>query len=143
MTSPQAPNTDPLNLQLWYGDVLVAELEDVFPHQGTWFAQYRQVVVPEDGPLQRRLCELIAFCEEWHQRLVRDEPHDATEFDAFADVLESGLWRIPCLDGTELSMDAGPVFVQGEATWNHDNHHPTRAQAAAEVYFRLTGRWDG
>ncbi len=30
----------PLELQLWYGDLLVAELHQVFPHQGTWFAPY-------------------------------------------------------------------------------------------------------
>ena len=30
----------PLELTLWYDDVLVAELHQVFPHQGTWFAPY-------------------------------------------------------------------------------------------------------
>jgi hypothetical protein len=55
-------NHKPQNLQLWFGDVLVADLVDVFPHQGTWFAQYRQSIAPEQGLLQRRLCDFIGFC---------------------------------------------------------------------------------
>jgi hypothetical protein len=128
----------PLNLQLWFGDVLVADLLDVFPHQGTWFARYRQVVIPEQGPVQQRLCELIRFSEDWHQRLDRGENPDAREFDQFADVLESSAWRVPCPDGTVLRMTYGPTFVQGDACWNHPEGGPSREAAAWHVWSRLT-----
>jgi hypothetical protein len=120
----------PLNLQLWFGDVVVADLLDVMPHQGTWFARYRQVVAQGQGALQQRLCEYIAFCEGWHQRLKRGEDPDAAEFDPFADVIQSGSWRVPCPDGTELTMVEGPIFVEGEASWNHPEDRPSRELAA-------------
>ena len=138
------PETAPkrLNLRLWFGDVLVAELTNVMPHQGTWFALYRQVVDPDQGPEARRLCEYIAFCEEWHQRLKHGENPNAAEFDRFADVIYSGSWRVPCPDGTELTMTHGPGFVDGAAMWNHPESEPSRESAAWEIWCRLTGeRW--
>jgi hypothetical protein len=128
----------PLNLQLWFGDVLVADLLDVIPHQGTWFAHYRQVVVPGQGPLQRRLCDFMAFCEAWHQRLLRGESPDAAEFDQFADVIKTGSWRVPCPGGTELTMTEGPIFVEGEVSWNHPEDRPSRELAAWEVWSRTS-----
>jgi hypothetical protein len=128
----------PLNLQLWFGDVLVADLLNVFPHQGTWFARYRQVVTLEQGPLQARLCEFIRFSEAWHQRLDRGEHPNAREFEPFLDVLESAAWRVPCPDGTELRMAQGPGFVQGEASWNQPEAEPSREAAAWQVWSRLT-----
>ena len=136
MTRVSTPK--PLNLQLWFGDVLVADLLNVIPHQGTWFAEYRQIVTPEQGPLQQRLCELIRFSEEWHHRLQRGESPDLRECDQFADVLESRAWRVPCPDGTELRMTYGPAFVQGEASWNHSDAEPSREAAAWHVWSRLT-----
>jgi hypothetical protein len=129
-----------LNLQLWFGKVLVAELTDVIPHQGTWFALYRQVVAPGLGPLERRLCDFMAFCEEWHQRLKSGESPKAAEFDQFTDVIESRSWRVPCPDGTELTMTQGPVFAEGQASWNHADERPSRELAAGEVWSRLTSR---
>jgi hypothetical protein len=116
----------------------VADLLNVFPHQGTWFAQYRQVVAPGQGPLQDRLCDLIQFCEAWHERLERGEKPDAREIDRFKDVLESDAWRVPCPDGTELRMTYGPAFVQGDACWNHSESEPSREAAAWRVWKRLT-----
>lgn len=127
-----------LDLQLWFGEVLVADLRHVFPHQGTWFAEYGLVVAPEQGWLQARLCEYIAFCEKWHEQLVREENPDARAFDLFADVIESGAWRVPCPDGSELRLAGGPIFVCGEASWNHTESDPSRELAAAETWERLT-----
>ena len=135
---PDQPAPKTLNLQLWFGDVLVADLLNVFPHQGTWFAEYRQVVTPEAGPVQARLCEFIRFCEEWHDRLACGQNPDAAEFDRFKDVIESPSWRVPCPDGTELTMPEGPIFVQGEASWNHPEAESSRELAAAQVWTRLT-----
>jgi hypothetical protein len=128
----------PLNLQLWFGDVLVAELINAFPHQGTWFAQYRQIVAPGQGPIQARLCAYIRFCEEWHERLDRGEDPDDREFGPFADIIESEAWRVPCPDGIELRMTQGPGFVRGEVSWNHPEERPSREAAAWGVWSRLT-----
>ena len=135
---PDQATPQPLNLQLWYGDVFVADLLNVIAHQGTWLATYRLAIAPVQGSQQRRLCDYVAFCEEWHQRLSRGEDHDAAEFDRFADIIWSGMWRVPCPDGTELAMAGGPIFVQGEASWNHPESGPSRELAAGEVWSRLT-----
>ena len=126
----EASAAKPQNLQLWYADVLVADLRNVFPHQGTWFAEYRQVVAAEQGSLQSRLCEFIRFCEEWHQRLARGDDADAKEFAPFADIVESAEWRVPCPDGTELRPAGSPCFVQGEVSWNHPEAEPSSEIAA-------------
>ncbi len=137
MAAASAPKS--LNLEVWFGDVLVADLLNAFPHQGTWFARYRQVVAPEQGPLQARLCEFIWFCEAWHQRLDRGENPDAKEFDQYTDVIESASWRVLCPDGTELGIAGAPSFVQGEASWNHPEAEPSREMAAGHAWARLTG----
>jgi hypothetical protein len=129
----------PVNLQIWFGSILVADLLNVIVHQGTWFALYRQIVTPEQGKQERRLCDYIAFCEEWHQRLKRGKDPDAAEFDRFEDVLKSGLWHVPCPDGSELTMTEGPLFVEGEASWNHPECEPTRELAAWAAWSRRTG----
>jgi len=129
----------PLNLQRWFGDVLVADLRNVFPHQGTWFAEYLPIVSPVQGRLQARLCEFIQFCEEWHERLTRGDNPDAKEFDRFAEIIESAAWRVPCPNGTELRPAGGPIFVQGEASWNHPEAEPSRETAAGREWARLTG----
>ena len=134
---PDQSARKPLNLQLWFGDVLVADLLNVIPHQGTWFALYRQVVAPGQGAVQRRLCDSIAFCEEWHRRLKRGNSPDAGEFDRFADIIKSGSWRVPYPDGGALPMDEGPTFFEGEASWNHPDDRPSRELAAHEVWSRL------
>jgi hypothetical protein len=130
----------PLNLQLWYGDVLVAELRDAFPHQGTWFANYEQIVPPGEGLVQDRLCSYIRFCEDWHQRLEAGKDPDPEEFDQYTDVIESSSWRADCPDGSTLAMDGGPIFVQGEASWNHPEGEPSTELEAERVWRRLTNR---
>ena len=130
----------PVNLQLWFGDVLVADLLDVITHQGTWFARYRQIVVPEQGPQQRRLCDFISFCEDWHQRLKRGQAPDAEEFDQYTDVIKTGSWRVSCPDGSELTLTEAPVFVEGESSWNHLENGAFRELAAGAVWSRLSGQ---
>lgn len=130
---------EPLDLQLWFGDVLVADLRNALPHQGTWFAEYRQVVAPEQGRLQGRLCEFIRLCECWNERLAHGETPDAREFDPIADVIESEAWRAVAADGDELRMAGGPSFTQGEASWNHPECEPSRETAAWLAWAQLTG----
>jgi hypothetical protein len=132
----------PLNLQLWFADVLVADLLNAFPHQGMWFAQYGQIVAPSQGSLQERLREFIRFCEAWHQRLDCGGSPDAREFDTFTDLIDSTSWRVLCPNGTELRLAGGPLFVQGEASWNHPEAEPSREVAAGRAWAKLTGgKW--
>lgn len=125
-------------MHLWFGDILVAELWDVIPHQGTWFGSYKQVVVREEGTLQSRLHDYIRFSEDWHRRLQFGEKAEAEEFDQFADLTTSTFWRVLCPDGSNLAMNEGPIFVEGTASWNHPEEGPSREVAAEQVWARLT-----
>jgi hypothetical protein len=133
-------NPPPLTVQLWYGTILVADLRNVIAHQGTWFGKYEQRVARQQGKLKIRVCDYISFCEKWHKRLKQGQNPDAKQFDEFKDVLNSGLWRIPFSDGTELKIPEGPIFVQREVSWNHPNNEPTRESSAYEYWCRRTGR---
>jgi len=134
----ELPGSPPLNVQLWYGTILVADLRNVIVHQGTWFGLYEQRVTREQGKPETRICDYIAFCEKWHKRLKQGKNPDAAQFDSFKDVLNSGLWRVPFADQSELSLPEGPIFVQGEASWNHPENEPTRESAAYEYWCRRT-----
>jgi hypothetical protein len=136
---PELTPAIPLNLQLWYGDVLVADLVDLFPHQGTWFAEYRQIVEPQNGSLFGRLSDYIQFCEHWHERLNKEGNPDPSEFDQYSDLIGSSMWRVPCPDGSELRTDGAPVFTNGEVSWNHPEVAPSTELSARETWARLTG----
>src|SRR6266851_1467449 len=124
----------PLNVQLWYGTILVADLRNVIVHQGTWFGEYEKHFAREQGKQETRICAYISFCEKWHKRLKQGKNPDATQFDQFNDVLNSGLWRVPFADGSELKIPDGPIFVQGEASWSHPESEPSRESAAYEYW---------
>lgn len=82
---------------------------------------------------QARLCEHIAFCEPWHERLDRGDEPDASEFDPYMELIESAAWLVRCSGGVELQMAGGPTVFDGQATWNHPEVQPPRELAAARV----------
>jgi hypothetical protein len=140
MTAAHDAGSSPLSLQLWYGDLLVAEVSNVIVHQGTWFGDYKQVVTREQGKQATRLCDYIAFDGNWHKRLKHGKNPDQKQFEHFKDVLYSGMWRVKCPDGSELTMVEGPGFVAVEVCWNHPENEPTREEAARKVWCRLSDR---
>src|SRR5258708_31145717 len=110
MATHEQTDSSPVNLQLWYGRILVADLLNVIVHQGTWFGLYRLLITRKQGKQETRLCDFVAFCEKWHQRLKKGKDPDAAEFDQFKDVIYSGLWRVPFPDGNEMTIPEGPTF---------------------------------
>ena len=106
-----------MNLQLNYDDVPVGEIADPFYHQGTWFGCLHQIVAAQDGPLARRICDFIAFCREWSARIAVKAPCEASEFDQYSDVVQSGGWFTRDADGTIAKIEEAPVFTNGEISW--------------------------
>jgi len=127
-----APST--LELQLWYGDVLVAELHQVFPHQGTWFAPYELKITPGDGALQDRLLKYIAFKEDFDRRVTEGEDHDFDEFDPFGDIADASSWKVPRPDGGAMPMEGRIWFMDGQASWQHPETSPSAEEAANELW---------
>ena len=127
----------PLELQLWYDDVLVADLHDVFPHQGTWFAPYELKIAPGKGALQDRLLEYIAFAEDFNRRIAEGQDHDFAEFDAFGPIADAESWRVPRPDGGVMPMAERMWFVGGQATWQHPETAPSTEGAANELWANI------
>lgn len=123
----------PLQLQLWYEDVLVADLHRAFPHQGTWFALYELKIAPGTGPLPDRLLEYIAFATDFHRRIAEGQDHDFDEFDRFGDLSEARPWRIPRPDGGLMPMAGRVDFIEGQVAWQHPDMPPSTEAAANEL----------
>src|SRR4051794_14434038 len=94
-----------LELQLFYGELLVADLHEAYPHQGTWFARCELKISPGEGPLQDGLLEYITFSEEFDRRIEHGEEHDFTEFDRYDSIADTASWRVPRPDGGALPME--------------------------------------
>jgi hypothetical protein len=127
----------PLELQLWYGDVPVAALHQVFPHQGTWFALYELKIAPGEGVLQDELLEYIAFCEDFDRRIAQGRDHDFAELDRFGPVADTGSWKVPRPDGGVMQMTGRIWFVGGQASWQHPETAPSPEGAANELWARI------
>ncbi len=127
----------PLELKLWYGDLLVAELHQVFPHQGTWFASYELKLAPGEGPLQDRLLEYIAFCEDFDRRIAQGQGHDFAEFDRFGPIADTASWWVPRPDGGVVPMEGRMWFVGGQVSWQHPQTLPSTEGAANELWARI------
>jgi hypothetical protein len=106
-----------MNLQLNYDDLPVGEIADSFYHQGTWFGRFHQIVSPQDGPIACRICDFIAFCREWNARIAADAPFEASEFEQYSDVVQSGRWFTRDVEGTIAKIEEAPNFINGEISW--------------------------
>jgi hypothetical protein len=127
----------PLELQLRYGDVLVAELHQMFPHQGTWFARYELKIAPGEGTVQDQLLEYIAFCEDFHRRIRDGQEHDFAEFDRFGPISDTRSWTVPRTGGGSVAMEGRMWFADGQASWQHPETPPSTEGAANEHWVRI------
>lgn len=108
-------------LELCYGTILVGTVAEPFRSDDTWHGNFRASMRDEDGELQRLLGEFIRLSEAWNERLRRGEAADAAEFDAYSDLLTSGLWSIRRHDGQMFHISEAPVFLLGgELSWRND-----------------------
>jgi len=63
-----------------------------------------------------RARQYIAFCVAWHERHASEEA-DASEFDAYSDVIGTGRWTVLLESGESRVVDDAPVFMDGEVSW--------------------------
>ena len=129
-----------LELQLWYGDLLVADLHEVFPHQGTWFSTYELKISAKEGPLQDKLLKYIAFSEGFNDRIRDGEDHDFAEFDRFDPIPQVGSWRVRLPDGGVMPMEGRLQFAWGMATWQQPETPPGAEAVANELWVRVAGQ---
>jgi len=112
-----------MELRLCYGAIVLGTISDIVEHQGTWSGQFRRTLSTAQNSTEQRLDEFIEFCSDWHSRLRDADAADASEFDRFRDVFESGLWYTEYPDGTVNRIADAPVFMDGwcgEISWRAD-----------------------
>ena len=96
-------------------DLRVGALTDTYFTDDTWFATVC-VSIPDDSAFASRVRAFIALCIDWHARIDTDP--DASEFDAFDDVINDSRWSAVSDNGeTELIHLAPSFFPDGEVTW--------------------------
>jgi hypothetical protein len=124
----------PLELQLFYDDILVADLHEVIAHQGTWFASYELRISSGEGVQQDRLLEYIASCEDFDRRIAQGEDRDFDEFDRYGVIAAASSWRVPRPDGGDFLMEGNMWFADGEVCWQHPETKPSTEEAANVVW---------
>jgi hypothetical protein len=116
-----------MSLQLRFREVVVGEILDPYFSDNTGYGRFR-ASPPGGGETERRIRGFIAFSKDWHARLKAGANPDASEFDAFLDLVESGLWHTASPDGTVRRIKC-PLIVEAEITWRPATE-PTASQEA-------------
>lgn len=120
--------------QLWFGNLWVAELHRMSPHQGTWFSEYDLRITGDQGEREARLLEYIAFCEEFFRRIAEDRDHDFAEFDRFTPIPDCKSWHVKLQNGISVPMEGRIWFADGTASWQHPETEPSTEAAACEFW---------
>ncbi len=135
--SPNSPSHGPLGkpphmeAQLWFGNLLVAELQRMFPHQGTWFSEYDLRITNDQGDLQDQLLAYVSFCEDFNRRIAKGRDHDFGEFDRFTPIPNCESWRALLPNGCMVPMAGRMWFADGDAaSWQHPETEPSTEVAA-------------
>lgn len=119
-----------LSLALWHDDLLVAHLSNAFPHQGTWFADYRLSIDGRDSEHAKRILDYISYCKDFNCRIANGDDHDFAEFDRFQDVSDCSHWRATLGNGLMVPMEGQLGFIDDQVTWRHLETHPSTEMAA-------------
>ena len=125
-----------LELQLWCCEVLVADLHGVFPHQGTWFADYELRITLGEGELQNQLLTYIAFCEDFNNRIEGGSDHDFDEFNEFLPISDCRSWAARLPSGDTVPMEGRMWFADGGASWQHPESESSTELAANQFWAR-------
>ncbi|MEZ6132414.1 MAG: hypothetical protein R3C59_27435 [Planctomycetaceae bacterium] len=132
-----------LNLTLWHDSLLVAHLNNVFPHQGTWFADYVLSIDGRTDEHSRRILEYMSFCKDFNRRIASGDDHDFNEFDRFQDVSDCSHWRATLPNGLTIPMEGQLGFIDEQVTWQHPETQPSTEMAANELWARAASSFTG
>ena len=138
--NPKDSHTDswvesaPLEAQLWFGSLLVADLHRMFPHQGTWFSEYDLRITNDQGYLQDQLLAYVNFCEDFNRRITEGRDHDFDEFDRFTPISNCESWRVQLPNGRLVPMEGRMWFADGDSSWQHPESERSTEVAANEFW---------
>jgi hypothetical protein len=105
-----------VDLKLFLGPHYIGLIEGAFWSDDTGYGVFRPSAEQNSSPAAARVRQFVAFSEDWHRRLTAGADYRSDEWDAFADVHGSGLWRTVAANGT-VSPIRCPVFADGGVSW--------------------------
>jgi len=113
------------NLRLFYGNFEVGTIHNAFQNDGTCHGtidlDWGGDTKAQEAGLGRQIADFIRFTEDWNERVHRDEPADASEFDPYSDLLKSRQWSTRDEKGkVNQIIDAPVFFTGGEVSWQID-----------------------
>jgi len=120
--------------QLWFGNVLVANLHQMFSHQGTWCADYDLRIRKDSGELEDQVLAYMSFCEYFDRRIAEGCTHDFDEFEWFAKVASCTSWTARLPSGQVVPMEGRLWFADGGVNWQHPETKPSTEAAANEFW---------
>jgi hypothetical protein len=130
----------PLESQLWFGDLLVADLHRMSPHQGTWFSEYQLRISSDQGELQNQLLAYITFCGDFHRRIAEGRDHNFDEFNRFTSIPDCKSWSASLPSGQTVPMEGRMWFTDGDVSWQHPQTEPSTEAAANEFWIQNAPR---
>lgn len=120
--------------QLWFGNLLVADLHQLSPHQGTWSSKYKLRISANHGQQEDKLLSYIAFSEDFHRKIDEGQDHDFAEFECFTSIQDCMSWAAKLPSGLLIPMVGMIRFANGEVYWDHPDTAPSM-EAAANVFW--------
>jgi hypothetical protein len=104
-------------MKLLFKDVTVAQIDDVFESDGTWFGTLVDSVLDSKNEVAIRAHQFIKFCVSWNESQAGENARIADEFNAFIDVVGDGLWQLD--DGCKrIAIAQSPNFhSENEVSW--------------------------
>ncbi|NQT14487.1 MAG: hypothetical protein HQ582_17155 [Planctomycetes bacterium] len=102
-----------MTLQLWYDRTFVGRIDGAFEHQGTWFGDFHAGELHASETQNQRLRDFINFCQDWYAREGSPGGADATQFDAFDDLVRSRRWYTIDETGMKATITDAPLFMDG------------------------------
>ena len=100
-----------MGFQLLYGDLVVGDLTDAYEDQGNWYGNFSPAISESRGPLERRICEFIAFCEDFNAQCRTAEDPGPEGFDRFCDLHSTPSWRVRAPSGAVSVIEGFPNFL--------------------------------
>jgi len=106
------------SFSLIYDALVVGTLENCSRDDGTWNGTIVLTIDQHCGELASRVLQFIKFCQEWNERVLRNLPSKASDFNEYRDVVKNGLWKTKRANGDIQDIVDAPVFFQcGEVSW--------------------------
>ena len=97
--------------ELFFHDLLVARIENVFIHQGTYFATFQLCISDTDPGLPSRIANFVQFSLDWNDRCSAGTSPDPSEFKQFGDLFGPDKWRVTWLNES-IAISEAPVFSE-------------------------------